>query len=326
MQSYRNPGSKIATQNVEFSALGVRISISIPSDLAASLMEKSAIFLPIDGDKTPRAVEPIEINVMRGSPGLRVDGKSAVFVSNADDNSIVTDTLIIASRLLEKVLNEHGVFTMHAASVSYDGRAVLLLGPYGGGKTTAAVHLCLKDHTIGYVTGGRVFLDAGSGNVLYGMDTISMRTGSVINEFRAVDADLPRKLGLDPQRIPPSQYVDASRIYFGSSKLGLNRANFPLSVGAIALIRKFEGNFVMFKPEHAGSPEILALHAALCEYSEKGYVMLGPRLHFPDIFTQELKSERLNYAERLAEEVPVVYVEGRLEDVSMALRGLLLRR
>lgn len=325
MHSLGIPSPKITTKGVELNALGIRINISMPSDLVAQLIDRSGMFLPLGGEKTSRTAEPVEVNVTRGSPSLIIDGKRADFTSNADDGTIVTDTLIIASRLMEKALNELGIFSIAASSVSYDKGAVLLLGPYGSGKTTTAVYLCLKDPMIGYVSGNRIFIDQRSGTVVYGMDSVSMKAGSVIHEFPALGVNLPRGLDLDPRNIDPSRLVQTSKITSSSSKLGLTRADFPLKLKAIALMRKLDSDFVMFEPEKIGDSEILFMYSAICEYSESRYVIIGQRLLFPDIFTQELKMARLDYAEQLIRGTPVVYVEGRLDDMAQGIRKLLIR-
>jgi hypothetical protein len=306
--------NKIVQQEV----LGVNLKLSAPADLMKLLLRKCETFLPtgvntnVDLGATNGAVH---VSVKRGKPKLCIRGSSATFSSIARDESVTTDTLITASRLIEVQLNKRGIFCMNAGAVSYGDQAVLLLGPYGAGKTSTAVRLCLGNNKIHYITGNRIFLDSKNNEILGGMDSCSLRLSSIAGEFVDVAEKLPEQLGIDTGLMDASQFIQTGRYSFNSAQIGLTRATFPVKVKAIALITKMDRAFLSFYPAPGGPSEILQLHGALCEYSEKGYVMLGPRLFFPDIFSKDLKAARLDYAVRIAETIPMVYMEGRLRDI-----------
>lgn len=59
----------------------------------------------------------------------------------------LTDKNIVylSKYLIEKQLGEMGMVTCHSACVSKNGKAILLLGDAGAGKTSTALNLCLKN-------------------------------------------------------------------------------------------------------------------------------------------------------------------------------------
>lgn len=323
---------KISTQStlkaepVELSSFGVKLRISVPQDLETRLLRKSSMYFPIDGsEKIALKAQPIEVTVKRGEPRISIQDSHAIFVSNSGDDSIVADALLITSRLLEKTLNQNGIFTLHASGVSYNGKAILLLGSYGSGKTTTALNICINDKEIGYITGNRPYIQMGDNKVVYGMGHVSLGTSSLVEELH-IGNDYLKKIGFDPSHQTPYQAIHASRTYFDYSVLDITRATFPLDLKAVILIKKSPRELVSFKLDAAGDKEKRAIYSALREYSEKNYVMIGPKLILPDITTDVEKRTRLDYAVQLAGSIQFLYAEGTLNAltsfISSFLKGL----
>jgi len=306
---------------VQLRPFGVNLRVDFPPGLEMEAANKSQVYLPMCSPyfAIPQAVK---VSVKRGEPNLTIDGYKAQFTSNTEDSSMVADALLIASRLVEKALNQNNIFSMHASSISYEGKAVLLVGAYGSGKTTTAINLCMNDKTIGYVTGNRPFLQNSSNKVLYGMGHISVSTSSLVEELH-IKRDTLEKIGFNQKSSTPYQAIQASRTHFDASVLDITRADFPLDLKAVILIRKSHRDFVSFMPDVAGEQEVRVLHSALREYSEKNYVLMGPKIILPDIFTEAEKHARLEYAIHVAKSVPILYAEGTLDALSTFVRKLL---
>ncbi|MCL4381171.1 hypothetical protein M1141_02745 [Candidatus Marsarchaeota archaeon] len=306
---------------IRLKPFGVDLRVDLPIELKSQFTRKCPIYLPMNNVclTTPQV---IEINVAWGKPSLTIEEYKATFKSNATDSMIVADTLLIASRLVEKVLNQNNIFSLHASSLSYNNQAVLLIGAYGSGKTTTAVNLCMKDKTIGYVTGNRPFLQNSNNKILYGMGHISVCTSSLVEELHIKDEVL-KNIGFNSKNTNPYYAIQASRISFDASILNITKACFPLNLKAIIFVKKSDREFVLFKSDRTNERDIMAIYYALREYSEKNYVMIGPKIILPDIVTEQEKYIRLEYAEKLAKSTPIIYAEGKLDALSSFVKSIL---
>ncbi len=309
-------------EKVRFKPFGIELRVNAPEDLHSELLDKSAIYLPLGVSYNIATTQQIEINVERGAPRLEIENFKANLTSDSKNNSIVSDTLLIASRLLEKALNQNGIFSMHASGVSYNGKAVLILGPYGSGKTTTAFNACMKNYTIRYVTGNRPFLKTSTNEILYGMNShASLQRSSLVSEL-GIRSDALASMHIN-KGDDPSVTIQSSRVVIDPSAFGVQISSFPLDLEALVMVRKSHRDLVSYEPGTISEREIMAIYYALCEYSESIYVMFGPRLIFPNILSEEEKRKRFEYAERLSKSTRIIYAEGKLNDLSAYITKLL---
>jgi hypothetical protein len=282
--------------------------------------------LPVVCGVTPGVSQnQIEVTVEMGSPKLQINGSSAeLHLSSDNSNEMASDAVFLVSKLLEKSLNENGIFSAHASAVSFGKNGILLLGPSGAGKTTTAIYSCLDNKSIKYVTGNRAFLDSKTNKIIQGIPDFSLRSSSVFDEYTKFN--LSQRLNLSKNTFSCSQKLQNFKMAFSPSQFGIEVGKVPLNLRAILLVRKMNSNFVKFEPEKSGKEELMNVYSSLCEFSEiLPSVIVGAKLHYPDIFDAKIKTERLNFAESLVKTIPVIYAEGRLSDLSKFIGGLLRR-
>lgn len=83
--------------------------------------------------------------VYRNSKDRYIDcNENSINVSYPYDELTDKNIAYLSKYLIEKQLGEMGLATCHSACVTKDGKAILLLGNAGAGKTSVALNLCLK--------------------------------------------------------------------------------------------------------------------------------------------------------------------------------------
>lgn len=109
---------------------------------------------------------------------------SSIIATYPQSELILSNIVYLAKPLLEKQFALMGRATCHSACVAKDGKAILLLGDAGSGKTSLAVNLCLKN---GYslISNDKTLigLENGNMNVYGGTKFINLRYRSVENNM-----------------------------------------------------------------------------------------------------------------------------------------------
>jgi len=138
-----------------------------------------------------RAARVVHVNEST-STGAWYDADRRVLRLCADDGDLTGPRLLYLSYLvLEAELHRLGFVTLHAAAAARDGRAVLLLGSAGAGKTTTALRLCC-DHGCELV-GNDLVVVGGQGGVAAVVGTAHLRL-----RHSSIAQVLPELLGLFP--------------------------------------------------------------------------------------------------------------------------------
>ena len=180
---------------------------------------------------------------------------------------MATDSIALASSLLERSLNRIGIFSLHASGIAYDGRGVLLIGPNGSGKTTTAVYSCMKHPEVNYITGNRAFLDPNNLEILEGIDKFSVRNNNLLDELRPF-VSVPEQKG---------------RTYLHSEQVGINRANFPVKIKAIMVLTGRGIPLFTHSPKKNSENELVSLYDAVEMFGERRQVMFGSVAPYPEI-------------------------------------------
>jgi hypothetical protein len=121
-----------------------------------------------------------------------------------------------------------GLVTLHAAAVAREGRAVLLLGKTGAGKTCTAVRLC-REHGFGLV-GNDLCVVGPTGDVVEAVaGTVELRL-----RLSSVSQALPELLGL----FPTTRAADAwrTKIDMPPQRAGVRLAPLPAEVAVVAFV------------------------------------------------------------------------------------------
>jgi hypothetical protein len=99
---------------------------------------------------------------VRAVANLR-QGRAVFSIVDADPANIFMASHLLLTIVLVEMLKRHGLYSMHAAGFSKDGRAILISGTSGAGKSTLAVALLRGG--LEYLSDDMVFLSRRSGQV-----------------------------------------------------------------------------------------------------------------------------------------------------------------
>jgi len=138
------------------------------------------------------------------------------------------ELFFVACLLLERQLQLGGLVTLHAAAVARQGRAVLLLGKTGAGKTCTAVRLC-RQHGFELV-GNDLCVVGGTEDAV---EAVAGTTGFRLR-LSSVARVLPELLGL----FPSTRVADAwrTKIDVPPHQAGVRIAPLPAEVAVVAFV------------------------------------------------------------------------------------------
>ncbi len=128
-----------------------RVVVETVLDLALTVAEvrASGDSLVFDLDECgaarsdPDVARVVHVQGNHTAPSVVYDGEHhRLTVSDGGDRVSGVELLYLSYLLLEACLHHHGVVTLHAAAAEQDGRAVVILGHAGAGKTTTVLRLC----------------------------------------------------------------------------------------------------------------------------------------------------------------------------------------
>lgn len=170
---------------------------------------------------TPRFARTETLNYFELNPVAGVayefgTGQAFGYVqTNSELRPQVIANLFWQTVLLE-LLRGVGLFWVHAASVAVEGRAVLLVGHTGSGKTTTSLNLVLSGFN--YLSQDRTLLQIGeSGLAVLGFPedlAITSKTLELLPDLKQRAGPLPPPTGkyqLDPSTVFPHSFVAQAR-------------------------------------------------------------------------------------------------------------------
>lgn len=162
-----------------------------------------------------------------GSPSATFDEASDTLIIQAEAGALSPESLLhLAYLVLERQLQRLGYLTLHAAAAAFGGRAALLIGPTGAGKTTTAVRLC-RDHGCELV--GNDLVVVGGRNeprTLTGTRHLRLRYSSLAQV-------MPELLGFFPATVDDPW---RTKIDLAPSQIDVTVAAGPAVVGAVAFV------------------------------------------------------------------------------------------
>jgi|AntAceMinimDraft_4_1070372.scaffolds.fasta_scaffold16892_2 hypothetical protein len=232
---------------------------------------------------------------------------------NIPFEKLETGELLFYSALpfLEVQRQRSSAVTMHAAAVEFLGKAVLLLGKSGAGKTSIALSLCLNH---GAQLIGNDILIAGivDGNVTVGSGNKFLRLRK-----ESVKRNMPKLLNLFPvsEKDPWTHKIDCL-----PETLGIDTCNANMSIGRSYLVHVDNTMEKLYVANANTMDTRLYLNENMSRYIRgtaiaifgessqfMGYV---PSYDLPNFFRMRIK-----LAEKVITETEIIYVSGSLNDI-----------
>lgn len=153
-------------------------------------------------------------------------GRSALTVTAPDNGGSIGERLLyLAQLVLEHALQGRGYVTLHAAAAAIGGRAVLLLGPTGAGKTMTLLRLC-RDHGATLIGNDLVVVGGPGMDALAGTRHVRLRHTSVARV-------MPELLGLFPGDVRDSWRAKRN---LDPQRLGIRPAATPVSLALTVFV------------------------------------------------------------------------------------------
>ncbi len=246
-------------------------------------------------------------------PGNKVFYSGNKVCINIPFEKLQTGELLFYSALpfLEIQRQRNSVVTIHAAAVELSGKAVLLFGKAGAGKTSVTLSLCLNNNA-------RLI---GNDTVNIGMvdESITACSGSKFFTFRqeSIKRNIPKLLNLFPlsKKDPWTNKINCL-----PSKVGIDTCDTSMSVTRSYLVHVDETMDKLYVASANTIDTRLYLNENMSRYIRgtavaifddnshfMGYV---PSYDLPDFFRM-----RAELTEMLIAETEIVYVSGSLHDI-----------
>ena len=206
-------------------------------DFITSLKHISGIPVVILGNARSGKKAP-SLHMIPGSPASLTFNAESRLLALRIDWALIKDrpsTLTnLMGQLLSLACSDDGEFPIHAAAVSKEGRAYLLIGGPGAGKTNLSVPLC-KNYDFKWLSNDWCTLTANRNNVevVHGDDLINFRQDGFDQVARYI---LPEVTGLIRQQFLSHTMSGTKSAFFTSDELGLIRGKLPCHLGGIFFI------------------------------------------------------------------------------------------
>ncbi len=290
------------------SFLGTAISATMPKEEQNSFLANYQCYLPeaVKNSKKPK------LNFLSriGKPKLFIKNNMVSISSTADRGWLSIDTILSISKFLEKDLNNRGIFSIHAAGIALKDRGCLIIGETGSGKTTTAIKSCIDGREFGIISGNRIFLN--KNRIIGGAKFLRVRVGSLISELNFRKNKLLRILGTGSLESMNGKITTTPR------ELGINEfRRKSAKLVAIFKVKKLPGKFSASISRGESIEKFESIYKALSEFSDYfPDIMYSARLPYPDIFGQKLRLQRVLKARELINNIPLITVEGDIDDIS----------
>ncbi len=302
------------TKEIYINSVGVCIKVVAPEQLSEAFTKLCTTLIPLGSEasthNSPRKPDIIIVFRPANSPNLTIRGNIVLLESAIDPYQSAMDVILLASKLLERELNRHNIYSVHASAVCKGGRSVVIIGQPGAGKSTTALNCCLLDNSVKYLGDNRITLNNLS-EVVGMSSSMSIRRGSLFSEFG--DFDLLRNMSRDTNR----ETFGDTRVEIQPEDLGIAKyTELPVKVDHIVLVRKLPKAVTVKEKMEAYNLLLLRLYESLSFYSDGLSLLLGSHLPIQDLFSNRSKTERLRFAEGMLDTIQSSVVEGTLGDIS----------
>lgn len=223
--------------------------------------------------------------------------------------------LYVVLPFIEILLQRKQIVTMHAAAVEFNGRAILLLGKAGAGKTSLTLALC-RNHRAKLIGNDivRVGLVNGSVTAWSGSQYFFLRQESI-------KRNMPDLLSLFPESRKDSW---THKIYLLPDRLGIFVHNGQVPIAKSYLVHVDE---TMDSPYVASANKVdtkLYLHENMSRYvrgtavalfgEESQFIGCVPSFDNPDFFAMRVK-----LMDSLISQTGMMYMSGSLQDTCLRI-------
>lgn len=294
----------------ELKSFGVRLEVIIPNESKSAFDEiiSNTFNFICNGEPLNAKEREFKIIFSYGKNAIKLSSESLTISENADFNQIGKDAADATLKIFEREVNKLGIFSIHGACVSCGENGTLILGETGSGKTTTALKICILNDDVRFVTGNRVFLSGDA--VIGGVSSINVRVGSIISEFR----------NAFPQ-IALNQHIKGAdwehRVYVQPKDVGVKiNQRYPLKLCNIIVVKKLPKNIDVKVVSENGNDEKFQLYDDISRWGDRKPYLAGSSMHYPEIFTRNLKQMRLNQASQMLTNIPFLYINGRLDSMA----------
>ena len=286
--------------------VGINFKISMPKDIEEVFFKDYLNYLP--PFKVTNEGPKINIYIYRDKPSLVVESENIILSNESSDKQLSKDTILLVSKFLEQKLNETDTFSLHASAVLSGNRGIAIVGPNGSGKTTSAIYSCFVDKNIEFVSGNRLFIN--KVNIVSSTHGIRLRAGSLESEFK-----------LGSYILPDTSAFQDRKVSLVAENLGIKvNVDYPIKLTKIVLVKKLEKGLSVkrldMSDETQSNEAFLIIYNSASEFSDNfPNVVLGSKIPYPNMFTNEHRQKRIDFVSNLLRNVELVKVEGRLEEI-----------
>lgn len=237
-----------------------------------------------------------------------------VIAGNYGDRQLAMDTVMLSSHILEDALVKDGSYSFHSSAVSDGKDAVIIGGSAASGKTTTALSACLNEpQKIKLYSGDRTVIKGPK--AIAGSKHFGIRLGSVAYE-------IPKLKEFVPNHNTKCPWDTAVNIR--PETIHLQSDYGPRNIKCFVYPRK--GNHDLDVSRINDDRALLRLHEDACIFSDVyPTIILGQRRPMPESrITRDDKQKRLDYVISLAKDVPLLTVNGKLEDIGKCVAEIML--
>ncbi len=168
---------------------GIQVAFELDGVTIDDFTSISKRWLPdVRRSDTPRPPD-LHVRIAAGHPSLRYHRNG--FAVRGDNGTFHTclDASVVLSRYLERELNRAGRWSIHCSAIAVNGRAHLLLGKAGSGKTTLAAACRMRDRDVMVLAGDRAVIEHGL--IVAGTTTLHFRNGTLRHHLAGLVAPPP---------------------------------------------------------------------------------------------------------------------------------------
>lgn len=225
---------------------------------------------------------------------------------------LTSSNIIYCSKyLILKQIAERGIIPCHSSCVEKDGKAILILGIEGAGKTSVALNLCLK-YGYGLISNDQTLIGMEDGKLkaFWGTKFINLR-------YASVKENMPQLIGLFGETEVESW---SEKLFVMAKDLGVREVSQPTEIEQIIVLHtdnrsksfiskpgdNWKNNFYLYKDF---TENIRNTTSTIVDKSGHpiGYV--------PSYDTEQLYSKRVEIINYINENPNYRYLSGRLENI-----------
>lgn len=304
----------------------LRMKCHLAEIIFATNSEKIYNYFLTDEEQVPETIPGIEIipdqNVgLDGNYLIYLDKSPNLVQINPDLNQALIcvpeselylpDLIYLALSMFAKELNKEDKYFIHCAIVEKDGKATLISGEPGSGKTTLAMYLCMEkgynfvcnDRAIIGIENGIPYIYCGTLQTHIRVGVIHEYFPSLVNKIDKEKMEKPweNKIYINPEfdelGIKVNKTSKLSNILFTST--------YP--------VKDEETNLTEQREDVA----TLATMKVVSEYIRADRnIVLSTDYPFPNFDNQELAMKRMNFVKKLVEETKIYTARGNIKKLS----------